>query len=828
MKFYENVKHAVLLFFSLLLIIKLNAQEKEYKEINNLINSISGEKTLDSQKGIKLYSMSNDFIHSYPTSPLGYYAKSQYYVFSGINVDSAYFIFKKSSDLLFPLDEKTKSIYCKKFNLCEESFKAYLDTLSFASLRHYSKNQSISQVKTFLDKYPNSSIAYSQGKELYEKLRYEELSYSNKIKLHEDFLIEFPDSKHRKEISEKVEQLVYSEISYSNDTTDYLNYIKKYPKSQFVSEAQLKVVSIKEAIIDKEFLHCSDDSRCLIQFLKNHPEAKQAEQAVKKIIQNASTVFSIGHHPVAINHLKALNALNLPLGKLYNVDSLLYSFEFNSCKTFNEVENWNKYLASYPNSPLYSQALNHRDSLEFRHIVYSSKHLTSAKYKIILEDFIKSYPTSIYLNDAKQELKKIGQSQSERNIAEQLYLQKYALHNGKVLRLFVCENLKYSDRNLILPDKRSLKGSFENDSRGKGVFEIEIGDVGNLWSDRRRNEGVEYYLNFRNDTITKLKTKILQDYGVSLEEFPFKNTSDLELEETLALSNSENLFIRNYVTTSISKTDANGICYVSGFFVNEKHYQKDLDCFVAKINCNETDLGKKVIWLKEFTELEVDGVNLNDWVIELKIEGSQLYVCSLNDKKEYSVYKFSMVGNLEWKKKISEINSNLATINILSNGDLIFFGHSLYAYDNMGFAILSSQNGSFIKVIKKIANEPHGYFGAMVTMNNEFIVAINYLEYGVGGDKQKSIGRAISTNSAVGLNLPNTMLLKYNNKGEITGQKIFKTVEPRVISVGTYKNGRVLLKGERGKQDYSDKNFISSFFLEMDENLNVISTDGLD
>lgn len=804
------------------------SQEKEYKDINNLLNASKSKSDHDLTINSRLYTLSIEFIRKYPSSPLGYYSKSQYFVLSGTNVDSAYFIFKKSSELLLPLDEKTKAIYCKKFKICEESFKTYLDTLSLASLRHYSKNRSISQVKTFLDKYPKSSIGYSQGKQLYEKLLYEELGYSNKIKLHEDFLIEFPDSEHRKEISEKIEQLAFSEISYSNDTTAYLNYVKKYPNSPFVSEAQLKVANIKEAIIDKEFLNCGDNSNCLIQFLKDHPEAKQAEQAVKRIIQNANTMFSIGNHPLAINNLKALNSLNLSTGKLHNIDSLIYSYEFKSCKTYSEVENWNKYLASYPNSPLYSQALNQRDSLLFRQIVYSSKNLTVTKYKIVLEDFIKTHPNSVYLNDAEKEIKKIGQGQNEKNNAEQLFMQKYALHNGKVLRLFVCENIKYSDRNLILPDKRSLKGSHENNINGKGSFEIEIGDIGNLWSDRKRNEGVEYYLNFRNDTVTQLKTKILQDYGVSLEEFPFGNTSDLQLEESLEISNSDQLFIRNYVTTSVSKPDVNGICYVSGFFVNEKHYQQDLDCFVAKINCNETDIGKKVVWVKEFGETEGNTINLNDWIIELKTEGNQIYLCYLNEKKEYSVYKFNTGGNLDWKKKISEINSNLAKIDILSNGDLIFFGHSLYAYDNMGFAILSSQNGTFTKVMKKIANEPHGYLGAIVAINNEFVIAVNYIEYGEGGGKQMSLGRAVTSNSAVGLNLPNTMLLKYNNKGDLVDQKIFKSVEPRVINQGTYRNGKVLFKGERGKNNYSDENYMSSYFLEIDEKLNVVSTDGAD
>jgi hypothetical protein len=102
------------------------------------------------------------------------------------------------------------------------------------------------------------------------------------------------------------------------------------------------------------------------------------------------------------------------------------------------------------------------------------------------------------------------------------------------------------------------------------------------------------------------------------------------------------------------------------------------------------------------------------------------------------------------------------------------------------------------------------------------------LEYGEGVDKQKSLGRAISINNTVGANLPNIMLLKFNNKGEFINQRIIKSVEPRVINQGYYINGKVLFKGERGKNNYSDSKFLSDYFLEIDEKLNIISTNGSD
>lgn len=825
-KLADITKFFLLLGFIAFLPLKSNAQDKEYKEINNLIKSFQISSKPDFQQNIKFLSLTYNFTKEYPTSPLGYYAKSKYYVLLEPNVDSAYFIFKKSYDLLLQLDEKTKANYCKKFNICAESLKDYLDTLSLASLKFYSKNKSHNQVKKFLDIYPNSSFAYTQGKELYEKLRYEELNYSNKIIQHEDFLIEFPFSKHSKEISVKIEQFAFNEISSFRDTTVFLNYIKKYPNSQFISEAQLKIASIKEALIDSDFLSCKDEPNCLIQFLKNYPNSKQADQAFKRIIHNVNTMFSSGYH-YNIENLKALKSLNSPLGKLNNIDSLLYVYEYKSCKIDNDVLKWNIYLETYPHSPWFHLAEKQRDSLEFKQIVYYSKNLSSSKYLSTLEEFVKSHPNSVYTANADEIIKKIKSESDDKKSEEQSFLKKYAVYNQKIVRLFVCENIKFSDYNSILPDKKSLAGAHQNNIQGKGAFEIEIGDVGNLWSDRRRNEGVEYYLNFRNDTITQLKTKIIQDYGVSLEEFPFKNTSDLQLEETLDISNSDNLFIRNYITTSVSKTDANGICYVSGFFVNDKHYQKDLDCFVAKIITNETNLDRKVIWLNEFSELTVEAINMNDWAVEIKAEGNNIYVESLNDKKEYTIYKFAAAGEQLWKKKVSEIDPKLAKINILSNGDLVIFGHSDYAYDDMCFTILSSQNGAVVKTTKKIANDPDGYFGTLVTTNNEFVVAINYLKYGEGADKQTSFGRAIETTNSVGVNLPNIMLLKYNNKGEFINQRIIKSVEPRIIKNGNFANGKILFEGERGKNNYAGE-FISKYFLEIDEKLTIISTNGVE
>lgn len=835
-KLADITKFFLLLGFLAFLPLKSNAQDKEYKEINNLIKSFQISSKPDFQQNIKFLSLTYNFTKEYPTSPLGYYAKSKYYVLLEPNVDSAYFIFKKSYDLLLQLDEKTKANYCKKFNICAESVKDYLDTLSLASLKFYSKNKSHSQVKKFLDIYPNSSFAYTQGKELYEQFRFNELNSNKNIQLHQDFLVEFPNSTYSKEITKKIEFLAFDDIKYSRDTISYINYIHEYPLSEFRDDAEIKLTNLREALIENEFSNCNGDANCLLKFIEKHPNAKQTKLAYKKVIYHVETMFSIGNYNPSLKQLKTLSKLNSSLSKSFSVDSLIYKYEYNSCKIDNDVLKWNIYLETYPQSPWFQLAEKQRDSLEFKRIVYSSKNLSSSKYLSTLEEFVKSHPNSAYTANADEIIKKIKSESDDKKSEEQSFLKKYAVYNQKIVRLFVCENIKFSDYNSILPDKKSLVGAHQNNIQGKGAFEIEIGDIGNLWSDRRRNDGVEYYLNFRNDTITQLKTKIIQDYGVSLEEFPFKNTSDLQLEETLDISNSDNLFIRNYVTTSVSKTDANGICYVSGFFVNDKHYQKDLDCFVAKINTNETNLDRKVIWLNEYSELTVEAINMNDWALEIKAEGNHIYMESLNDKKEYTIYKFAAAGQQLWKKKVSEIDPKLAKINILSNGDLIIFGHSDYAYDDMCFTILSSQNGAVVKTTKKIANDPDGYFGTLVTTNNEFVVAINYLKYGEGADKQTSFGRALEINNSVGVNLPNIMLLKYNNKGELINQRIFKSVEPRIIKSGYFENGKILFIGEKGKSYYDgewgqnnyDGEFISKYFLEIDEKLTVISTNGSD
>lgn len=824
MWYFRNV-----LITSLLLIISTFltfsfSQEKEFKKINNQINNIN----LNQQELSNLFIDTKTLINEYPLSPLGYFANSHYYNLLGSNVDSAYFLFRKSNDLFLQLDEKTKANYCKKFNICQESLNEKLDSLAIQSLNYYSKTKSSNQVKNFLSKYPKDSKAYSIGIELYEQFRFNELNSNKNIQLHQDFLDEFPNSTYSKEITKKIEFLAFDDIKYSRDTISYINYIHEYPLSEFRDDAEIKLTNLREALIENEFSNCNGDANCLLKFIEKHPNAKQTNLAYKKVIYHVETMFSIGNYNPSLKQLKTLSKLNSSLSKSFSVDSLIYKYEYNSCKIDNDVLKWNIYLQTYPQSPWFQLAEKQRDSLEFKRIVYSSKNLSSSKYLFTLEEFVKSHPNSVYTANADEIIKKIKSESDDKKSEEQSFLKKYAVYNQKIVRLFVCENIKFSDYNSILPDKKSLAGAHQNNIQGKGAFEIEIGDVGNLWSDRRRNEGVEYYLNFRNDTITQLKTKIIQDYGVSLEEFPFKNTSDLQLEETLDISNSDNLFIRNYITTSVSKTDANGICYVSGFFVNDKHYQKDLDCFVAKINTNETNLDRKVIWLNEYSDLTVEAINMNDWAFEIKAEGNHIYMESLNDKKEYTIYKFAAAGEQLWKKKVSEIDPKLAKINILSNGDLIIFGHSDYAYDNIGFTLLSSQNGSILKTSKKLVNDPHGYFGAIVTTHNEFIVAINYLEYGEGVDKQKSLGRAISINNTVGANLPNIMLLKFNNKGEFINQRIIKSVEPRVINQGYYINGKVLFKGERGKNNYSDSKFLSDYFLEIDEKLNIISTNGSD
>ena len=113
MWYFRNV-----LITSLLLIISTFltfsfSQEKEFKKINNQINNIN----LNQQELSNLFIDTKTLINEYPLSPLGYFANSHYYNLLGSNVDSAYFLFRKSNDLFLQLDEKTKANYCKKFNI---------------------------------------------------------------------------------------------------------------------------------------------------------------------------------------------------------------------------------------------------------------------------------------------------------------------------------------------------------------------------------------------------------------------------------------------------------------------------------------------------------------------------------------------------------------------------------------------------------------------------------------------------------------------------------------------------------------------------------------
>jgi outer membrane protein assembly factor BamD (BamD/ComL family) len=823
MWYFRNV-----LITSLLLIISTFltfsfSQEKEFKKINNQINNIN----LNQQELSNLFIDTKTLINEYPLSPLGYFANSHYYNLLGSNVDSAYFHFRKSNDLFLQLDEKTQANYCKKFNICEETLAVDLDSLAIHSLNYYAKNKSSNQVKIFLDKYPKDSKAYFLGLELYERFRFEELKNSKNIQLHKVFIVEFPQSKYATQVISKIDQLAYDEIKYSSDTSAYFNYLNEYPLSVFRDDAEIKLTNLREALIENEFSNCNGDANCLLKFIEKHPNAKQTNLAYKKVIYHVETMFSIGNYNPSLKQLKTLSKLNSSLSKSFSVDSLIYKYEYNSCKIDNDVLKWNIYLQTYPQSPWFQLAEKQRDSLEFKRIVYSSKNLSSSKYLFTLEEFVKSHPNSVYTANADEIIKKIKSESDNKKSEEQSFIKRYAVFNDKILRLFVNENVLYSEYNKIRPDKRFLAGGKYRDG-----YEVEIGVLESFWSETN-----DYHLkNFRRDTITTLKTRILEDYGINLADFPLRNADKRELDYILDKEADDTVVLKNYVTTSISKVDEHGICYLAGFFINSKRYQKDIDCFIAKVNCNETDLGKKVIWLNEFSELTVEAINMNDWAFEIKAEDNHIYMESLNDKKEYTIYKFAAGGEQLWKKKVSEIDPKLAKINILSNGDLIIFGHSDYAYDDMCFTILSSQNGAVVKTTKKIANDPDGYFGTLVTTNNEFVVAINYLKYGEGADKQTSFGRALEINNSVGVNLPNIMLLKYNNKGELINQRIIKSVEPRIIKNGNFENGKILFEGERGKNYYDgewgqnnyDGEFISKYFLEIDEKLNVISTNGSD
>lgn len=801
-------------------------QEKEFKSIYNQIKTIEAKNEIKPDLS-ELNRAVQDFCFEFPNSVLALYARSKYYQFQRNEVDSAYFIMKRASEEYNKLEEKTQSQYCKKFEICKDNFTPLLNNLIELSLIYYAKHTESKRMKLFLERYPKESEYYKKAEDYYQQYRYEDLKKTENISLHESFINEFPNSKYNAEIVTKIENLEYNELKKSSDTTSYHAYLKKYPNTPHRSEIEVKLIELRELAMRLEYINCSYNNECLLKFLNKHPNSNYSKEAFEKILKLIHEDYKNGKQANAIRDVKLLRSLHLEYNTTFQVDSILHSFEFYACKKENTVQKWDYFIKEYAFSEQINTAIQYRDSLVYFDLKKNFKNLDKEKIKIQLEEYLKNYPNSIYVKDAQQQINAIVAEADSKKQEEALYLQKYALYEKKVVRLFVCNNVIHDENEQKMPYRRKLAYSGSDYYSGKWAFVNEIEGLESFWRVKKRSSEAirDYYLDFRNDSITLLKLAIINDYGFSTDGFPARNTDDLQLFNFFDEQEDENAYIHNYITTDISPIDANGFFYVSGFFVNDKHYQKDLDCFIAKVNSKETALSKKIVWLKEYSEKNAEGVHLNNWSVEMETKDQFVYLNTHHPEHETTILRFDTNGNLIWNQQLPKFRGEKVGIKILSNGNVLVFEQLDNFYGNMNLGILSASNAQMIKYYEEIALNPYCQFGSVAVLDNGFILAVNYIEYQDGSERKKSLGRAINMQNTVNYVLPNTILLKYNNNGELVKQKVLKSVEPRFIERSEIKNKSIFFLGVRGMNNY-DEDYLNTFFIEIDAELNVISTNG--
>ena len=793
-----------------------NPNEKEIKKVKELIDQ-NLKKNINSNDFVstigKIQILSEELKKKFPEAPLGYYASSFYFERTNINVDSAFFQMKNANDKFNKLDEKNQQKLCDKFDLCKETFINNLDSLAVISLAYYCRNQRSDEVKKFLSKYPQGIKSYNIAIQIYEKLRFTEIFQSNDLGLYSNFFNEFPSSKYSDSLNAKIEQIEYDSLSRSINRVDYDKYLSKYPNSIFKVQILENIEILKQKEITSSFERC-EDGLCLIEFLIKYPKSNFTNEAVEKIFLDVKVIFENGHEDVLKNLYKLEEIETLEFDKKI-LDSVIQDYKFKIVLKFeNNFAAWDKYIEIFPNSPHLNEAIQHRDSLIYLKVL---KHDSMEVYS----KYIQLYPNSKYFGAAEMQIKKLQAIQENAYSSEKSFLKKYAIHEGKVLRLFVNEYIYFKGTNGSLPDNRKLHSKNAT---------IETGSINSLWKKVERNNENQhaYYSGLKNDTLTQIKLLILSDYGVNIEKLS-NATDEIDLGYALYPFDGMETLINNYITTAAFINSKDSTMYLTGFFVNKSHYKKDFDIFIAKIDLHQNDLSRKVLWLKTISTKDNNEANLDEWTNEIirnKKSNSVIIKC-LNTKNDTKLVNVDEHGNSLWENIVCtrDISDNKATIISLSNGNLIFVEHSIYKYGSISFKQINFQDGKVEKEFKQIGNEAQGTLADVLQMENGFLIVINYLAFKDNkGLSINSLGKSIE-NSCVNCFLPNSMFLMFSNQGELVNHKIIRSEEPRLISKCSLMNGNIYCEGQRGNDGYK---YLDSYFLELDSKFNVISSNGME
>ena len=289
--------------------------------------------------------------------------------------------------------------------------------------------------------------------------------------------------------------------------------------------------------------------------------------------------------------------------------------------------------------------------------------------------------------------------------------------------------------------------------------------------------------NSSNKTKFKIDNIEVETYGTgNSDSFVIKLNKDGELEWIRSICGSKYDYINSIVETSDNGLLALGYFNSSEIYIGENKITNNSDSYLGyliKYNKNGNVEWTKALSGVTNNNVFMDKLNNGNYVISGYISSETLEIGEFNLKKGLIIVEIDENGNYIWAKNIAEdINgsSYLYSIKAISDGGFILGGNWSGYEVKIGNDILSRDGsntnpaGLIIKCNENGELEWYDWFSGV--NNCEFVYSVvetkdGIIASGVMQSEEVKIGDEILQKKALWTGAPNSILIKYDKKGNV-------------------------------------------------------------
>lgn len=318
-------------------------------------------------------------------------------------------------------------------------------------------SNSISALKEFIIKYPNSSFA-DQAKDMVEdlenKAKKEEEDWNlalakNKLDDYDSFINKYPESEKaieaKKKIFEISDEIAWKKAQENNTEKDYQKYIERFKSGNFVKNARVALLVIegksayerlKVEVVSSES-HSANQINGLLKkiqdFQQKYPDASKELsneiEVLKKSINHNSQMFLAFDKINTKSDLSAIAKFekqfpNHPFSKeLDNLKSEIQERKlWASTKKSNTIDAYQNYIEKYPLGKFVSEAVASKQSIEEVQLwnVTTQKNTIEA-----YDNFIKTFPESKYSKVANTRMETLLEEQEWQKAKQTQYFEDF-------------------------------------------------------------------------------------------------------------------------------------------------------------------------------------------------------------------------------------------------------------------------------------------------------------------------------------------------------------------------------------------------------------------